>query len=72
MSYLCKANVVFIVIEDFLDLLNTLDVAYVLQYFCTDTHAFRVNFGRFFITTLRHSCGNKIEEYLFCMVYTFG
>ena len=44
MSCLSEADVFFVAIEDFPDVLNTPDIANVLQYFCNTTHAFWVDF----------------------------
>ena len=63
MSSLSGASVVFLAIEDIPDVLNTPDIANMLQYFCTNTHAFWVIFRSFFASTLARSCGNENEGY---------
>ena len=44
MSCLSEADVVFVAVEDFPDVLNDPDIANVLQYFCNTTHAFWIVF----------------------------
>ena len=72
MSCLSEPNVVFVAIEDFPDVLNSSDIAYVQHYFCKGTHAFRVLFSFFLLQPWGVPVGIRMESVTFIWSICLG